>query len=176
MITPHDETPVRARTTPLIIGVGNPYRCDDGAGVLAARRVREQRPDVRMVEASGEGASLMETWRSEDWVVLIDAVRAGGTPGRICRLDARRERIPAEFFHYSTHAFSVAEAVEMSRALDALPGRLVIYGIEGKNYAAGRLVSLEVAAAVEEVVNQVLAELSRSADGAVIAPEVSVHA
>jgi len=40
----------------LIIGVGNEYRCDDGAGLIVARRLKQQtRDDVTVLEQSGEG-------------------------------------------------------------------------------------------------------------------------
>jgi len=142
----------------LVIGVGNPFRCDDAVGVLAARRIHQPCTGIQVVEAYGEGASLMETWKPDDHVVLIDAVRSGSSPGRIHRLDARAQRIPSDFFSYSTHAFSVAEAIEMSRTLGMLPDRFVVYGIEGKNFSAGEELSTDVAGAVDEVVHRVRAE------------------
>ena len=143
-----------------VIGVGNVYRSDDGVGIVVARRIREKNGHLHVVEASGEGASLMAMWTLFDHVVLIDAVRSSSSPGRIHRLDAHEARIPSEFFNYSTHAFSVAEAVEMSRALGTLPASLVIYGIEGRSFAAGSELSPVVARALDEVVDRVTVDLS----------------
>jgi len=79
--------------TPLVIGLGNDFRRDDGAGRIAARRVRELAGDtVHVVEESGEGAALMDTWRDAESVVLIDAVHSGAKPGTIHRLDATAQR------------------------------------------------------------------------------------
>jgi hydrogenase maturation protease len=142
-----------------VIGVGNVYRSDDGVGIVVARRIREKAEDLHVVDASGEGASLMAMWTPSDHVVVIDAVRSSSSPGRIHRLDSHKEPIPSAFFNYSTHAFSVAEAVEMSRALATLPARLVIYGIEGRTFAAGSALSQEVSAVLDEVVDRVLADL-----------------
>jgi hydrogenase maturation protease len=143
----------------LLIGIGNLYRRDDGVGLIVARRIQELSPALRVVEATGEGTQLMDAWQSADAVVLVDAVRSGCSPGRVHRLDARMQRIPSDYFNYSTHAFSVAEAVEISRELDSLPASLVIYGIEGKSFAAGTELSPEVAGAVGDVAEQILAEL-----------------
>jgi hydrogenase maturation protease len=146
--------------TPLVIGLGNDFRRDDGAGRMAARRVREMAGEaVRVAEESGEGTALMDAWRGAELVVLIDAVHSGAEPGEIHRLDAQAQPIPANFFHYSTHAFSVAEAVELARELGQLPPRLIVYGIEGKDFTSGEGLSPEVAAAVEEVARQVKGEL-----------------
>jgi hydrogenase maturation protease len=62
-------------------------------------------------------------------------------------------------FHYSTHAFSVAEAVELARALGELPPKLVLYGIEGKNFDCGIGLSSEVEKATEEIVRRIEDEL-----------------
>ena len=102
---------------------------------------------------------MIETWKGADFVILIDAVHSGGTPGTIYRFDAKTNLIPDSFFHYSTHAFSVAEAVELARALNQLPRRLVVYGIEGKTFDAGVGLSPEVEAAADEVLRSVKEEL-----------------
>jgi hydrogenase maturation protease len=144
----------------LVIGLGNDYRGDDAVGHVVARRLKAIAGDaVRVLEESGEGAALIETWRGADFVILIDAVHCGGTAGTIYRFDAKTEPIPGSFFHYSTHAFSVAEAVELARALNQLPGRLVVYGIEGKTFDAGVGLSPEVEAAADKVLRSVKEEL-----------------
>jgi hydrogenase maturation protease len=144
----------------VVIGVGNEYRSDDGAGIAVARRLRALFPaDVTILEESGEGTALMETWQGAAWVTLVDAVRSGASPGTIHRLDARAAPLPMGFFHYSTHAFSVAEAVELARSLDQLPAHLVVYGIEGANFAAGTELSPAIEQAVEVVVERLAEEV-----------------
>ena len=143
----------------VIIGVGNEYRSDDGAGIAVARRLRALFPaGVTILEESGEGAALMQAWQGASWVMLVDAVRSGAPPGTIHRLDARAAPLPMGFFHYSTHAFSVAEAVELARSLDQLPAHLVVYGIEGATFAAGVELSPAVEQAVEAVVERIAQE------------------
>jgi hydrogenase maturation protease len=144
----------------LIIGMGNDYRCDDAVGLVVARRIRQSHPvGVTVLEQSGEGTALMEAWKDADTVIVVDAVQSGATPGRIHRLNAQAQKIPASFFHYSTHAFSVAEAVELARALNQLPPRLILYGVEGKDFAAGVGLSAEVEKAASGVKARVIEEL-----------------
>ena len=148
---------------PLIIGLGNEYRSDDAVGRVVARKLHAESLDgVRILEETGEGATLIEAWRGADFVILIDAVHSGGEPGAIYRIDANEHGVPRRFFHYSTHAFSVAEAVEMARALGQLPRRLVIYGIEGKNFVSGVGLSPVIQKAAEETAHRVKAELCMS--------------
>jgi hydrogenase maturation protease len=144
----------------LIIGIGNVYRSDDGAGIATARQLKNQLPlGVRVLEETGEGTALVEAWKDSTSVILIDAVRSGATAGTIYRLDALTEKIPAELFHCSSHAFSVAEAIELARVLNQLPRTLLVYGIEGRNFEAGEVLSRPVEQAVLAVVSQVLLEV-----------------
>jgi hydrogenase maturation protease len=68
----------------LVIGVGNEYRRDDAVGLIVARRLRELSPrNVTVIEESGEGTNLMESWTGADMVILIDAASSGARPGTI---------------------------------------------------------------------------------------------
>lgn len=148
------------QTHTLIIGVGNDFRGDDCAGLEVARRLRALNlPGVVITEHAGEGAALMETWRAASRVILIDAAQSGAAPGTVHRLDASTQAIPAAFFSYSTHAFSVAEAVEMARALGELPPNLIIYGIEGTRFALGEALSPAVEAAIARVTDAVARDI-----------------
>jgi hydrogenase maturation protease len=106
----------------LIIGIGNEYRGDDAAGLIVARRLRERLADsFTVLEQSGDGVALMEAWRGVETVIIIDAVMSGAEPGTIHRLDAKTQPLPKDAFRCSTHAFGVAEAIELSRAMGEFP-------------------------------------------------------
>jgi hydrogenase maturation protease len=129
-------------------------------GPLIARRVAEQAPGLaRVIAESGEGAALLEAWRGAPLVILCDAVQSGAAPGTFHRLEPDRQPVPTGFFRYSTHAFSVAEAIELARALGDLPPRMLVYGIEGADFAAGLALSPAVAGAVDRVVRAVVVDL-----------------
>ncbi len=146
----------------LIIGVGNAYRRDDAVGLMAARRLWEAaRDEVTLWEASGEGTALMDAWEGADAVILIDAVRSGAPAGTIHRVDAHAETVPPTLFRCSTHAFSVAEAIELARALNRLPPRLIVFAVEGEHFDAGAGLSSEVERALDELVRRGLEEIDR---------------
>jgi hydrogenase maturation protease len=147
----------------LVLGVGNAYRRDDGAGVLVARGLRAAGlPGVIVREESGEGTSLLEAWQGADEVYLVDAVRSGAPPGTLTRFEVPGEVVPERFFHYSTHAFSVAEAIELGRELGLLPGRLVVLGIEGGEFGQGEELTGAVREAVERLTRELGAELAHT--------------
>lgn len=145
----------------LVIGVGNEARGDDAAGILAARAVaRSNPPGVVVIEHGGEGADLAEVLGRGPRVVLVDALRSGAEPGTIRRIDAVAEALPeTSFASGSTHAFGVADGIELARALETLPHELVIYGIEGGDFTAGAPPQAPVARAADEVARRILDEV-----------------
>jgi hydrogenase maturation protease len=148
----------------LVIGVGNEYRSDDAAGLVVARRLRRlSLGNVTVIEASGEGTDLMESWKGADTVIIVDAASSGAKPGTIHRIDARAQRIPTGLLRYSTHAFSVGEAVELARAMNRLPPRMVVFGIEGERFDEGTVLSRAVQGSVDTVVDLVLKQLRTAA-------------
>ena len=116
----------------LIIGIGNEFRSDDAVGLVVAQTLQVKRlPSVSIQEATGEGTALLEAWKGSDAVILVDAVTSGAPAGTIHQVDAHTGPVSPELFALSTHAFSVAQAIELARTLGNLPPRLMIYGIEG---------------------------------------------
>ena len=146
----------------LIVGIGNPYRGDDGVGRFIAQRLKALLLDgVKVLEDSGEATSLISAWEGADEVILIDAVVSGSKPGAIYHFDASVKPLPKDLFkNVSTHSFSVAEAIELTRAMNRLPPKVIVYGIEGKCFDDGAALSEDVEIAAEEVIARLLLHLS----------------
>jgi len=143
----------------LVIGLGNELRGDDGAGIEVARRLRglaaEAGIDVRAQQ--GEPAGLIDAWSGRKAVLVVDTMRSGAEPGTICRFDASCEPLPAQLRgSSSTHALSLAEAIELARALEQLPPRAVVFAIEGQRFETGAALSDEVRAVIPKVAGMVL--------------------
>lgn len=98
-----------------LVGLGNPYRGDDAAGLIlfdrlknspalmGARFIRaEANPENHLQEILDGGAGL---------VVFIDAARFGGRPGEIVWVD--EDRIDSA--SVSTHAFSLRAVTDFLR-------------------------------------------------------------
>lgn len=148
------------KTSVLIIGIGHSYRSDDRSGLVIAQRIDAMKmPHVIVIEESGDGASLMEAWQGSEHVILVDAVSSKAKPGTIHRIDAHAQKLSKDFFRYSSHAFSVAEAVEMARALNKLPPHLIIYGIEGESFNTGVSLTPKVEHVLDIVIQQIVSEI-----------------
>ena len=141
----------------LIIACGALDRGDDAAGLLAAQRLRELGVDVRV--HSRDGLALMESWQGWETVVLIDAVVGGRAPGSVTIWNATEAPVMEDVFRSSTHTFGVAEAVKLARALDRMPSRMWICGIEGRRFDLGSAPCAEVARAAEKLALRLAGEI-----------------
>lgn len=141
-----------------IIGYGNLDRGDDGAGIIAAERLRDLGFDS--VTCTGDGLDLLEAWRGHDHVIIIDAVVTGAPPGTLHRWHDCQS-LPGSASPASTHGLGLAQAIDLAGTLDLLPARVSLWGIEGQNFAAGTEMSPEVESAIGEVVELVAAEISK---------------
>lgn len=144
----------------LVVGLGNLDRGDDGVGPMVAERVRDLRlPDVDVLLEESP-ASLTDLWTDATGVVVVDAVRGGAPAGTVTAIDAVEQRLPSWVGVGGTHGFGVAEAVELARALDRLPARLVVVGVEAECFDLGCGLSSAVADAVPRAVDAVVAALA----------------
>lgn len=130
--------------TPLVIGIGQPYRGDDAAGLEAAARITGALPH------HGEGLGLMALWEGHDAVILIDAAESGAQPGTLHRFTT--EAPLAEVCRTSSHAFGVHQAIETARALGRLPPCLIVHAVEGARWDLGAPLSPAVEAALPALV------------------------
>ena len=146
----------------VVIGIGNPFRRDDGVGPAVADRLRAQRlPGVRLAVSTGETTALIELWAGARLAVVVDTLRTEPpTPGRIHRLSVVEPQEPA-----TDQAAEIdtdfGEAVELARVLGLLPDRLVLFAVEASDVGFGPGLTPAVAAAAgriaAEIANQVAA-------------------
>lgn len=145
----------------VVIGVGNPYRRDDGVGIEIAHRLRVRGcGDTTVLEHDGEPAGLLHAWEGAGVAYVIDAVR-GDSPGRVHRVEILPDHpaLPPLRARGSSHALGVGDAVELGRVLGRLPGRLVLLGIEGSDFTIGEGLSEQVGRTATAVAAELATEL-----------------
>ncbi|HPX36184.1 MAG TPA: hydrogenase maturation protease [Mycobacterium sp.] len=137
----------------VVVGVGNPYRRDDGIGPAVADAVADRNlPGVRVLSCAGEMTQILDAWAGAGIAVVIDAA-AGGTPGRVrrCGLDEFVDATP-----FSSHELSLHKTFELARALDRAPAEVVVVTVDVADTGHGQGLSPPVAAALAEAVDVVL--------------------
>jgi hydrogenase maturation protease len=152
-----------------VVGIGNPYRGDDGIGPAVLARLRPDRePWVRLVDSDGEASRLVLAWDGARLAVVVDAVRSGAAPGTLHRLDLdpRAPDAPERLgraggWRAGTHGTGPAEALGLGRVTGHLPDRLVVVGVEVADTRPGPYLSTAVAGVVDDAVALVRAELAR---------------
>ncbi|MEV0567734.1 hydrogenase maturation protease [Dactylosporangium sp. NPDC050588] len=142
----------------VVIGVGNPFRRDDGAGPAVIERLRlAGLPGADLAESDGEPSSLIMLWEGRQNAVVVDAVHthraAAGHVHR--RLMAHRPTGPGG--RAGSHAMDLGDAVALARELDRLPDRMLLLGIEAADTGYGVGLTPAVARAVDRVVEHVAA-------------------
>lgn len=135
----------------MVIGVGNPTRGDDAAGIEVAKRMQ----NTKAYQQASGSYQMMELWDGADEVIVVDAARSGAPPGTIHRIDPSRQSLPEGMLATSTHSVGVASTIEMARALGRLPDRVTVYGIEVSDVNRGVGLSPEVEKAVDLVVEEI---------------------
>ena len=151
--------PESTRSSVLVIGVGNETRGDDAVGLIVSRKLKEKLSQDVVIEENGDGTRLVERWKGFKITILIDAMRSGTEPGRIHRFEAHKSPLPASLFQYSTHAFGVAQAIELARAMNQLPHKLIVYGIEGECFDQATGLSHMIERAAQKLVESLTFEI-----------------
>ena len=145
----------------LVVGIGNWDRGDDGFGPAVAHRLMGRMSSAdRILERSGDALAMIEDWDGIPSVIVVDAMAPISEPGQVHRIDLADSPLPIGFAPSSSHAFGVAQTVELARSLGRLPQYLVAYLVEGEQFGTGAPLSPAVAASVEDVAERVLDELS----------------
>jgi hydrogenase maturation protease len=149
-----------------VIGVGNPYRHDDAAGLVVLDQLRQRFGEddrIRLIDLDGEPVRLIQAWEGSTSVIIIDAVRSLQPAGTIHRL--RAEGVTAaEASGVSLgggHLLGLGEAIDLARALGELPEELMVFGIEGADFDLGEGLSDAVAAACTAVAFELADRLAR---------------
>jgi hydrogenase maturation protease len=138
----------------LVVGLGSAQRGDDSVGPEVVRAVDGLGlADVDLL-VHEDPTDLVELWSSYDSVVVVDAVCSGAPPGRVCVLEtgAGLDPLPEGAWRRTgrggTHAFGLAAAVELARALHRLPALVTVVGVEAQSFDHGTALSPAVEAAV----------------------------
>jgi hydrogenase maturation protease len=147
----------------VVIGVGNEFRRDDGAGPAVIDRLRDLVPDgVELVITDGEPTRLIEAWTGAALAVVVDAVRAEPShPGQVHRFVVDRPGAGGARTA-SSHGFGLDDAIALAAALDRMPGRLIVHAIEAADLTQGPGLTPAVAAAVSIVATAILGDVAAS--------------
>ncbi len=144
----------------VVIGTGNEFRRDDGAGPAVLERLRGRAPaGVELLVSDGDPADLIEAWTGAALAVVVDAARAQPpVPGRLHRLviDAHMASLP---WPASSHGLGLRDAVGLGIILGRMPGTLVVHVVEAADMRLGTGLTPAVAGSLEAATRAVLRDI-----------------
>ena len=140
----------------LILGVGNPFRRDDGIGpaVIQALQSADGLQDADLLDGGTDGFSLLEYIKKYAEVLVVDAVDMGMTPGSIRRFSPAEAKMTIQADALSTHGFGLAEVIALMETL-GIGTNLIILGVQVKDIGFGEEMSPEISEKIPEILQQV---------------------
>jgi hydrogenase maturation protease len=146
----------------LIIGVGNLLLKDEGVGVHVARELQKRSlpAGVEVYDGGVGGIGLLDYFREASRLVLIDAAEMRLKPGTVLRFIPEDVEDFGSAVKFSIHDVGLAEVLKLARALGICPEDVVIFGIQPKEISWGEELSAEIQAALSQVVEMVMKEIS----------------
>ena len=149
-----------------VIGIGNLSRGDDAIGILAARRIRVELPEVQVIESDGDITELLDCFRHFHSVYIIDAISSSSpasqkTGGNIFEFDAIQGTLPNSDLLVSSHVLGISQAIELARVLGVLPSQLRVLGVEGASFVMGEGISKEADLAIDRVASRMIEKIRK---------------
>jgi hydrogenase maturation protease len=146
-----------------VVGCGNLLRGDDAAGPVLVRILagRDLPAGVRLIDGGTAGMDVAFAMRGARRVIVVDASRIGVEPGTVHRVPGSEltDLAPPEG---NLHAFRWDQALGFATWLlkDEYPEDVTVWLVEGESFAPGAALTPAVQAAVEQVADAIVADVS----------------
>ncbi len=115
----------------LVYGIGNPYRCDDAAGIRVAEQLAKEtnKDNIDIKWGSIDGVAILDEIVGYDHVIFIDSMKTDkGKPGEIYKINPGSFRNTHSF---SSHGINFIAALHFGKKFDLkMPKEVDIYAIE----------------------------------------------
>lgn len=149
-------------TGTVVIGLGSPIMGDDGVGLAALARLRDewQLDGVELVDGGTWGLSLLPVIEDADRLVLLDAIAAHAQPGDLVEL--ARDQLPIYLSRkLSPHQVDMKDALAVAEWRGRLPAEVVAIGVQPHVVELSTELSPAVARQMDVLVRAVVAQLER---------------
>jgi hydrogenase maturation protease len=141
-----------------VIAVGNDLYGDDGIG-NAVLQALEQIPDMKnieLIDGATDALGLIDHFSETDHVIIVDAAQMGEKPGTVKVFGKEEVKLKIKMDNLSVHGISLAETFEIGQAVDSLPKKITIIGIEPKNIGISQELSDVVMQSIPEIVSNII--------------------
>lgn len=144
----------------LVIGLGNPLMGDDGFGLVALARLRDEwtLDGVELTDGGTWGMSLLPLVEDAERLVLLDAIAADAAPGEVVVLE--RDRLPIYLSRkLSPHQVDMRDVLATAEWRGRLPRETVAIGVQPESVEMSLELTPAVDRGIEPAVAAVIARL-----------------
>ena len=146
----------------LIYGIGNPYRCDDTAGIKVAELLQNKtnKSNITIKSGSIDGLAMLDEILGYDRVIFIDSITTkDGKPGDIYKIKVNQIKNTPSLS--ASHGIDFVTAIEMGKKLGyKMPKNIDIYAIEIEdNTSFNEECTEKVRASIPETVNRIMKDI-----------------
>jgi hydrogenase maturation protease len=147
----------------VVLGVGNLLLADEGVGIHAIQALsgRALPKEVELVDAGTSTLNLLPYFQQARKVIVIDAIKAGGSPGDIYRCHPE-DLVANQEQPMSLHQVDFVQLLQMADRLGYSVGPAVIYGVEPEEIGWSMELSQAVAAKMPRLLELVVAEIEKT--------------
>jgi len=145
-----------------VLGIGNVLLGDEGVGCHVVHALEGiPLPDVKIIDG-GTCPDAFQLLEDADKLVIVDAVRGGGTPGQIYRFHLEDITLEQKSF-LSLHDVGLVDNLMLMQLWRNI-GEAVIIGVEPREINWGLELSPELREKMPQIIDAILAELNTSAN------------
>ena len=147
-----------------VLGIGNVLLRDEGIGCHVAHALEGiPLPDVKIIDG-GTCPDVLQFLEDADKLIIVDAVKGGGTPGQIYRFHLEDITLEQKPF-LSLHDMSLVDDLMLMQLWhpDFIGiGEAVIIGVEPREINWGLELSPELQEKMPQIIDAILAELNNT--------------
>jgi len=142
----------------LVIGVGNPFRHDDGIGpaIIKILQIEDNQAFI-LVDGGTDGLALLDQLTGYKKAIIVDAVQMMAKPGTVKLFTPAEAKINIKSDVLSTHGFGLAEMLKLADEL-GIKTEIKIIGIQPKDISFGEGLSDEIKEQIPEILKLIKQE------------------
>jgi len=146
----------------VVLGLGNQYARDDGAGIAVARELQHRDLGKGVLVRTHQTFDLwlLSEYSEASRLIIIDSVKAGTRPGTVVEYEVTPRPGPLSSLP-GLHSMKLHDLIDFASRTGLLSCPITVIGVEPKDCTVGEGLSPEVERAVPEAAARVADRLRR---------------
>lgn len=141
-----------------IIAVGNDLYGDDGIGntILEELDHMPEMQNIELIDGATDALGLIDHFEKDDHIILIDAAQMSEKPGTVKVFTKDEVKLNIKMDHLTVHGISLAETFDIATAVDRMPKKITIIGIEPENIGIFEKLSDTVKQSIPKIITHII--------------------